>query len=141
MHIVKRTEESVSNKSVTETHLRTESSTSDFAASCCTAQWLQSGLGAERTVATQHDVAQRSCMLHGAVTTKWTRAERTVATQHHVAQRSGYKVGLGPSIQWLRSIMLHSARATKVVSGGAMTSCAQWPLRKVEQRFRAHSGS
>ena len=141
MHIVKRTEESVSNKSVTETHLRTESSTSDFAASCCTAQWLQSGLGAERTVATQHDVAQRSCMLHGAVTTKWTRAERTVATQHHVAQRSGYKVGLGPSIQWLRSIMLHSARATKVVSGGAMDSCTHWPLRKLEQRFRAHSGS
>ena len=142
MHIVKRTEESVSNKSVTETHLRTESSTSDFAASCCTAQWLQSGLGAERTVATQHDVAQRSCMLHGAVTTKWTRAERTVATQHHVAQRSGYKVASGPSMQWLRSIMLHSAVATDrtvaTEQARAAISSAQWLLRKLEQWFRPH---
>ena len=71
MHIVKRTEESVSNKSVTETHLRTESSTSDFAASCCTAQWLQSGLGAERTVATQQDVAHT-----GSVRQMWCLCSR-----------------------------------------------------------------
>ena len=71
MHIVKRTEESVSDRSVTEMHLRTESSTSDFAASCCTAQWLQSGLGAERTVATQQDVAHT-----GSVRQMWCLCSR-----------------------------------------------------------------
>ena len=83
MHIVKRTEESVSNKSVTETHLRTESSTSDFAASCCTAQWLQSGLG----------------------------AEYTMATQHHVAQRKGYQSGFGGSNDFVRTVATAQAGA------------------------------
>ena len=69
--------------------------------------------------------------------------ECTVATQHHVAQRSGYTVASGPSIQWLRSIMLHSAvathRAVAAEQARASILSAQWLRRKLEQWFRPHS--
>ena len=102
MHVVMRTEQSVPEKSITGTPLRTASSSRDF------------------------------------------ECERTVATQHHVAQCSGYKVVSGPRTHWLRSIVLHSAVATErtvaTEQARAVISSAQWLLSKLEQWFRPHSG-
>ena len=51
-------------------------------------------------------------------------------------------VASGPSIQWLRSIMLHSAAATDrtvaTEQARAAISSAQWLLRKLEHWFRPH---
>ena len=112
MHVVMRTEQSVPEKSITGT----PSSNSKL------------------------EQCFRAHSGHGACLGSFF--ECTVAAQHHVAQRSGYKVASGPSMQWLRSIMLHSAVATDrtvaTEQARAAISSALWLLRKLEQWFRPH---